>query len=122
MANSLYNLSGYAKAYTPAKGEPADGFIISGYRDSEDGENKQYCNIWVPAKTVTGKKKLPDGTIALTIAFNDVEVKVRGEEAKKREENADTKGKTGTPKKKPTTKKKPSEILEELDDDSDIPF
>lgn len=118
--SSLFNLSGYAKAYTPARGEAANGFMISGYRNGDDDESKEYCNIWIPAKSVVGKKKLPDGSFALTIAFADIEVKVKGEEENTRTANAAKKGATGTPAK--GKKKKPSNNLEEFDDDSDIPF
>lgn len=114
--SNLFNLSGYAKAYAPAKGEQATGLIISGYRNSDEGDCKDYCNIWVPAEKITGKRKLPDGTYAITLVFSDVELKVKGEEEKAHRDAAAKKGTQGTAKKGTKTP------LERLPDDDDIPF
>lgn len=104
--STLYKLSAYARAYTPAAGQPATGFMLSGFKTDSDG-NKEYVNIWLDAKWVVGKRKTPDGHFALTIQFAEVEVI---DKSKQHEETAPS----NEGKKKPDS--------QSFDDDSDTPF
>lgn len=112
--NTLYKLSAYARAYTPAKGQPADGFMLAGYVSDGNG-GKSYVNIWVCGEDVIAKQRQPDGTIALSIKFAEIEVI---DKSKRAEETAAAAGNLPAPLNK--DKKKPA--LQSFDDDSDIPF
>lgn len=112
--SKLYNLSAYARAYTPAAGQPADGFMLAGYASDGNG-GKSYVNIWVRGEDVIAKRRQPDGTIALSIKFAEVEVI---DKSKRQQETAAAAGNLPAPSNK--GKKKPA--LQSFDDDSDIPF
>lgn len=104
--SKLYKLSAYARAYTPAAGQPVSGFMLAGYASDGNG-GKSYVNIWVRGEDVIAKRRQPDGTIALSIKFAEVEVI---DKSKQQKETAAAEG----------SKKKP--VLQSFDDDSDIPF
>lgn len=113
--STLYNLSAYARAYTPAAGQPADGFILSGYASDKKNGGKSYVNIWVRGENVIAKRRQPDGTIALSIKFAEVEIIDR---SKRQQETAAAAGNLPAPSNK--GKKKPD--LQSFDDNFDVPF
>lgn len=112
MKNNLYNLSQFATAYAKENGAPAYGLAIAGYRDDGDGYN-EYTNIWVPSGRILSKRKMPNGHIAVTLEFSEIDVKTKNSPGP--EKTADKK-----PAGKKPAGKKPA--LQECDDDSDIPF
>lgn len=84
----LWNFSAYATVHTKAAGEPAYGYTMSGYRTNANGE-REYINLWLPADMVIGKRKNPDGTFGITIAFAEIKVKNHAETAAARDDNDD---------------------------------
>lgn len=101
---ALFNLSKHATAYI--KDGEVYGVMVSGYRETEDGERK-FANIWIPTADNNAKiTKRPDGSFVLSVKLIEVKKKVKGAEEEE-------------PKAKETKKKYAPKVQ---DDDGEDPF
>ena len=76
--NAIFFMSSYARAYTKGDGS-IRGVILSGYRQSGDGGNRVYTNIWVKGDKVAISKN-KDGSFTLRLNLLEIERKIDEEE------------------------------------------
>ena len=107
--SKLYNFSQFATAHAPSQGQKPTGYTLTGYRYDDEDEKTYYCNLYIPADRVKIKRDPHGDGWYMTIKMAEITPKYKNDSAD------EGKGK----KRKP---QKPSNNLQDYDDDEDSPF
>ena len=107
--SKLYNFSQFATAHAPSQGQKPTGYTLTGSRYDDEDEKTYYCNLYIPADRVKIKRDPHGDGWYMTIKMAEITPKYKNDSAD------EGKGK----KRKP---QKPSNNLQDYDDDEDSPF